>query len=137
MKPSATLTLRSHAIADLAGRFCVANPRVFGSMLHDHDRDDSDLYVLVDALQGTTLFDLGGPQVELEALLGVPVDLLTPGDLPVNFARRYCRRRARCDGSRQVGASLCATYSVRLPPSTLTAPDKPTSCPPPSRATPT
>lgn len=27
----------------------------------------------------------GGVQVELEELLGVPVDLLTPGDLPIKF----------------------------------------------------
>lgn len=26
-----------------------------------------------------------GVQVELEELLGVPVDLLTPGDLPIKF----------------------------------------------------
>jgi hypothetical protein len=36
-------------------------------------------------LPGTTLFDLGGLQDELEELLGVPVDLLTPGDLPPRF----------------------------------------------------
>jgi predicted nucleotidyltransferase len=36
----------------------------------------------VDALPGATLFDLGGLQIELEDLLGVSVDLLTPGDLP-------------------------------------------------------
>jgi predicted nucleotidyltransferase len=40
---------------------------------------------LVDALPGATLFDLGAIQVELEALLGVPVDVLTPGDLPARF----------------------------------------------------
>ena len=49
------------------------------------DVDGSDLDLLVDALPGATLFDLGGLQVELEALLGVPVDLLTPTDLPVKF----------------------------------------------------
>lgn len=40
---------------------------------------------LADPLPGATLFDLGGLQVELEDLLGVPVDLLTPGDLPAKF----------------------------------------------------
>ena len=40
---------------------------------------------LVDALPGTTLFDLGGLQDELESLLGVHVDLLTPADLPTKF----------------------------------------------------
>jgi uncharacterized protein len=31
------------------------------------------------------LLDLGGLQIELESLLGVRVDLLTPGDLPLKF----------------------------------------------------
>lgn len=34
------------------------------------------------ALPGATLFDLGGLQFEPESLLGIHVDLLTPGDLP-------------------------------------------------------
>ncbi|MCP5291906.1 MAG: nucleotidyltransferase, partial [Burkholderiales bacterium] len=42
----------------------------------------------VDALPGATLFDLGGLQIELEDLLGVHVDLLTPGDLPAKFRDR-------------------------------------------------
>ena len=66
-------------------RYRAANPRVFGSVVHGRDIDGSDLDLLVDALPGTTLFDLGGLQVELEELLGVQVDLLTPGDLPVKF----------------------------------------------------
>ena len=60
----------------------MANPRVFGSVLHGTDRDGSDIDLLVDALPGTTLFDLGGLQDELETLLGVHVDVLTPADLP-------------------------------------------------------
>lgn len=36
----------------------------------------------MDALPGATLFDLGALQAELEDLLGVRIDLLTPGDLP-------------------------------------------------------
>lgn len=62
-----------------------ANPRVFGSVLHGTDGDGSDLDLLVDALPGATLFDLGGLQVELETLLGVSVDLVTPSDLPVKL----------------------------------------------------
>nr|WP_119630588.1 nucleotidyltransferase family protein [Methylocaldum marinum] len=58
-----------------------ANPRVFGSVLHGTDRDGSDLDLMVDALPDATLFDLGGLQDELESLLGVLVDLLTPADL--------------------------------------------------------
>jgi uncharacterized protein len=69
----------------MVGRFCAANPRVFGSALYGTDRDGSDLDILVDAMPGATLFDLGGLQDELQTLLGVRVDLLTPGDLPLKF----------------------------------------------------
>ena len=58
------------------------NPRVFGSVLHGRDTETSDLDVLIDPTPGTTLLDLGGLQVMLEELLGVQLDLLTPGDLP-------------------------------------------------------
>lgn len=82
MRPSIALDLKRSAIREAASRFRVANPRVFGSVLHGTDQDDSDLDLLVDALPGATLFDLGGLQDELESLLGVHVDLLTPAELP-------------------------------------------------------
>lgn len=82
MKPSVALDLKRSAVREIARRYRAGNPRVFGSVLYGTDRDGSDLDLLVDVLPGTTLFDLGGLQVELEDLLGVPVDLLTPGDLP-------------------------------------------------------
>lgn len=85
MKPSIALDLKRDEVREAASRFHTANPRVFGSVLHGDDQDGSDLDLLVDALPGATLFDLGGLQVELEELLGVPVDLLTPGDLPLKF----------------------------------------------------
>ena len=52
------------------------------------DTEDSDLDLLVDTLPGTTLFDLGGLQDELEAALGVRVDVRTPGDLPERIRAR-------------------------------------------------
>jgi predicted nucleotidyltransferase len=85
MKPSTALELKRDAVREAASRFRTSNPRVFGSVLHGTDQDGSDLDLLVDALPGATLFDLGGLQVELEELLGVGVDLLTPGDLPAKF----------------------------------------------------
>lgn len=60
----------------------MANPRVFGSVAAGTDRDGSDLDLLVDALPGATLFDLGALQAELEDILGLRVDVLTSGDLP-------------------------------------------------------
>ena len=59
--------------------------RIEGSVLHGTDRDGIDADLLVDALPGATLFDLGGLQDELEALLGIHVDLLTPADLSPKF----------------------------------------------------
>ncbi|MFO0208770.1 MAG: nucleotidyltransferase family protein, partial [Betaproteobacteria bacterium] len=43
---------------------------------------------LVDPAPTATLLDLGALQVEPEALLQVPVDLLTPGDLPDRMRSR-------------------------------------------------
>lgn len=85
MRPSLVLDLKRSAVREAASRFRTANPRIFGSVLHGTDQDGGDLDLLVDALPGATLFDLGGLQVELEALLGIPVDLLTPGDLSPKF----------------------------------------------------
>jgi len=85
MKTSASLELQRQAVRAAALRYQTTNLRVFGSVLRGDDTDGSDLDLLVDPLPGTTLFDLGGLQFELEELLGVPVDVLTPGDLPLKF----------------------------------------------------
>lgn len=85
MRPSVALSLNREAVRDAVSRHRAANPRVFGSTVHGTDRDGSDLDLLVDALPDATLFDLGALQVTLEELLGIPVDLLTPAELPVRF----------------------------------------------------
>jgi predicted nucleotidyltransferase len=61
---------------------------VFGSVLCGTDRDGSDLDLLIDALPRTTLFDLGALHAELEDMLGIRVDLLTPGGLPLTIRQR-------------------------------------------------
>jgi predicted nucleotidyltransferase len=85
MKPSAALHAHRAAVREAVLRHRTANPRVFGSALSSTDHEGSDLDLLVDALPGATLFDLGGLQDELQTLLGVPVDVLTPADLPAKF----------------------------------------------------
>ncbi|MCG5495982.1 nucleotidyltransferase family protein [Ectothiorhodospira variabilis] len=85
MRPSAALDMKRDAVRQVVGRFRTANPRIFGSVLHGTDRDGSDLDLLVDALPGATLLDLGDLEEELKTLLGVDIDLLTPGDLPPKF----------------------------------------------------
>ena len=85
MRPSVVLDMKRNAVREAVNRFRTANPRVFGSVLHGTDRDGSDLDLLVDALPGATLLDLGGLQDDLVSLLGIQVDLLTPGDLAPKF----------------------------------------------------
>lgn len=88
MKPSDALRQHRDAIRAIVDRYRVANPRVFGSTALARDHEGSDLDLLVDPLPQTTLFDLGGLQVELEELLGVRVDLRVPRDLPVKVRLR-------------------------------------------------
>ncbi len=94
MKPSVMLDRQRPAVREAARRHRMANPRVFGSAARGEDRDTSDLDILVDAAPGATLFDLGGLQEELEALLGIPVDVLTLDDLPA-AARAQALAEAR------------------------------------------
>ena len=88
MKPSIALDRHRPAIRRLVPGYRAANPRVFGSVLHGTGHDGSDLDLLVDALPGATLFDLGGLQDELEQMLCVRVDVRTPGELPPHVRAR-------------------------------------------------
>ena len=88
MKPTLALQGKQAAIREVVSRYRTANPRVFGSVLHGSDVDGSDLDILVDALPGTTLFDLGGLTEELTDLLGVPVDVRTPQELHEKFREK-------------------------------------------------
>jgi predicted nucleotidyltransferase len=82
VRPSVALEKHRGAIRTAARRYRLANPRVFGSAARGADTSGSDLDLLVDPLPDATLFDLGGFQEEIEALLGVQVDVRTLGDLP-------------------------------------------------------
>lgn len=97
MRPSLILDKKRHAVREAVGRFRTANPRVFGSVLHRTDREGSDIDLLVDALPDATLFDLGGLQEELTALLGIEVDVVTPAICRRVSGRRYSRKRCRCE----------------------------------------
>ena len=85
MKPSKLLASHRSEICRMVEQNHARNPRVFGSVLHGDDADSSDLDLLVDPLPDTTLLNLGALQIELEQLLGISVDILTPGDLPEKF----------------------------------------------------
>ncbi|BCA66504.1 nucleotidyltransferase [Fluviibacter phosphoraccumulans] len=88
MKPSVALQTHRALIRSVVERYRARNPRVFGSVLHGDDEEGSDLDLLIDPIKGTSLMDVAGIQVELERLLGIPVDVLTPKALPEKFRQR-------------------------------------------------
>jgi uncharacterized protein len=88
MRPSEVLPQHRDTIRQLVQQAGMANPRVFGSVLHGDDEDGSDLDLLVDPAPRTSLLDLAGLQIEIEAQTGVKVDLVTPGSLPRKFRQR-------------------------------------------------
>lgn len=85
MKPSAALRSHRDAIRRIVESHRARNARVFGSVVHGDDTDESDLDLLIDPTADTTLMDVAAIQVELERLLGVTVDVLTPRALPDKF----------------------------------------------------
>src|SRR3990172_2319352 len=92
MRPSEALSAHREQIRHVVAVNHARNPRVFGSVLRGADGPGSDLDLLVDPIQGvTTLLDIAVIQIEVQALLGVPVDVLTPGALPDKFRDRVLR----------------------------------------------
>jgi uncharacterized protein len=85
MKPSEALRAHRTELRQLVGRYNVLCPRVYGSVLTGKDDEESDLDLLVDATEKTTLFTLAGLEHEAQQLLGVQVSVLTPKDLPLKF----------------------------------------------------
>lgn len=82
MKPSIAYQQHRDAIRQIVERHHAKNPRIFGTVLHGQDTDESDLDILIDTTEQTSLFDVGAIRTELTELLGVEVDVLTPGALP-------------------------------------------------------
>lgn len=88
MKPSTALNAHREAVRTVVLAHRATNPRVFGSALHGDDSFESDLDLLVDPTPETTLLDIGAIRQELLDLLGVPVDVVTPKALPLEFRAR-------------------------------------------------
>ena len=85
MKPHIALQTHRLAIRSVVQAHRARNARVFGSVLLGQDKEGSDLDLLIDTTPETSLMDVAAIQVELEKLLGIPVDVLTPNALPEKF----------------------------------------------------
>ncbi|MBN9339429.1 MAG: nucleotidyltransferase [Comamonadaceae bacterium SCN 68-20] len=88
MKPSEALASNRVAIRRVVESHRACNARVFGSVLYGQDTEGSDLDILIDPMPETTLMDVAAIQVELQRLLGISVDVLTPRALPDAFRSR-------------------------------------------------
>ena len=85
MKPSIALDAHRVEIRLIVEANRAVNARVFGSVLHGEDTEESDLDILVDPEPGMTLLNIGSIRRQLAQLLRVSVDVLTPNALPEAF----------------------------------------------------
>jgi len=78
-------------ILRIAARLGARDVRVFGSVARNEADAGSDVDFLVDMEPGRSLLDLGGLQMELEALLGCRVDVVTDRGLKSRIRERVLR----------------------------------------------
>ena len=86
---SARIALDREEIAGFCRRHHIRKLSLFGSVLREDFRPDSDVDVLVEFEQGHTvgLIRLAGMERELSELVGRRTDLRTPADLSRYFRR--------------------------------------------------
>lgn len=71
------LKQKRQEILRLASQRGASNVRIFGSVARGEALSESDIDFLVDLEPGRSLFDLGGLLMDLQELLGCPVDVVT------------------------------------------------------------
>jgi predicted nucleotidyltransferase len=79
MKPSQKLAEHRSELLKLAHDYRIRDVKVFGSVAHGHDREGSDIDLLVEMEPGASLFDLSGFGLDAEELLGVRLDIVSNG----------------------------------------------------------
>jgi predicted nucleotidyltransferase len=84
---SARIQIDRERVADFCRRHQVNRLALFGSVLRDDFRPDSDVDVLVDFAPEARagLFEMARMEAELEELIGRKVDLRTPAELSRYF----------------------------------------------------
>jgi uncharacterized protein len=85
MKPSQALRAHRDELRQLVSRYGLSHPRVFGSVVSGTDTEESDLDLLVEPGESTSLLTIAGLKIDAEKLLGVPISVLTPNGLPPKF----------------------------------------------------
>jgi predicted nucleotidyltransferase len=85
MKPSDLLKNSSAEIKRIAYSHGFKNIRVFGSAINNTDHEGSDLDLLVEPSESTTLMTIGALRSELRQKFNIEVDVLTPAALPIKW----------------------------------------------------
>jgi predicted nucleotidyltransferase len=78
-------------ILRIAAGYGAKNVRVFGSVARGEARPDSDIDLLVSLEPGRSLLDLGGLLMDLRALLGCDVDVVTENGLRQRIRERVLK----------------------------------------------
>ncbi|MER2536522.1 MAG: nucleotidyltransferase family protein [Rhizobiaceae bacterium] len=87
MRPSEALARHRDEVLAILARYPVSNPRIFGSVARGEDREGSDLDMVVDAVGPFSYFDMADLAIDLERLLGCPIDIGTARSLRADVAR--------------------------------------------------
>ncbi len=85
------ITSKRDQIAQIAQQYGATNIRVFGSVARGDADDASDVDFIVDLEKGRSLLDLGGLLMDLQKLLGRPVDVVTEKGLRPRIRKRVLR----------------------------------------------
>jgi predicted nucleotidyltransferase len=80
-RPSQAFDANRASVRQIVEAHQARNPRVFGPIARRDDTEGSDLDLLVDTTESTSLFDLAAIELELERLIGIPVHVTTSGGL--------------------------------------------------------
>jgi predicted nucleotidyltransferase len=91
------LPVSQEQIEAFCRRWKIRELALFGSVLRDDFRPDSDVDVLVEFEPdaGHSLFEFFDMQVELEEMIGRPVDLVEKGAVRNPYVRQHIRKNHR------------------------------------------
>jgi predicted nucleotidyltransferase len=92
MRPSQALAAHRSELRQMVSRHNVTRPRIYGSVLTGTDIETSDLDLLVDPTETTSLLTLSSLENQAEELLGVRVSVLTPMFLPAKVRDRVLQQ---------------------------------------------
>jgi predicted nucleotidyltransferase len=88
MTLEALLKAKRDEILQICAKYGARNVRVFGSVARGEADEQSDIDLLVEFEPGRSLFDHAGLLLELQALLGVKVDVVSERGLKARIRER-------------------------------------------------